>query len=73
MYRILPGKGVYLTNQWQVLDEAFFQHFPGMVNADWHTDLNRSASNRVQLTVAALCMQLGHVSHGARASGATRS
>ena len=43
-------------------------------------DLNHSASNRVQLqaertvvvTVAALCMELGHVSPGARAGKTTR-
>ena len=50
----LTAKGVHLTHQGQVLDEVFF-HFPGVVNADWHMDLNRSASNRVQPSLSLLC------------------
>ena len=50
-----------------------------MVHADWHMNLNcggkcseLQAERTAVITVAALCLELGHVSLGARAAGTTR-
>ena len=45
----VTAKGVQVTNIRQVFDEIFFQHFPCMVNAYWHMNLNCGASNRIEL------------------------
>ena len=72
----LTAKGVQLG---QVLNEVFFQHFLGVVYADWRMNLNCGDGNCSELqaertavvTVAALCLELGHVSLSARADGTT--